>query len=193
MSILFYSAEPEEGGGETPSCPDSVNAGNMTVYGAISNLCDISGDVWPGTGGSSTRICIPASENVYAGAVEYGHYFQVVLKAVDHDVDISALDMYMRNMDGEVYDVDESTLVQFGGSTISSGIDLALTPVEFLMDGTKDIIFEVTYSTAGEDVPISSDVVSGHSLWDISWPGPTFTELGDSGHRALIVYITEVI
>lgn len=169
------------------SCPASVNAGTASVYGPISNLCDVSSmESTPVT----YRVCIPASENLYSGPVEYGHDFTVTLKSLTYDYAVN-VDMYLRDMLGAAYDVDPTTYINFGGCAVSSGVDLVIPSFEYLMDGSRDIIFEIGI-TSGNEIPISSNIVSGHSMWKVVWPGPVITEHTDSGYRGLIVQITEV-
>jgi len=179
-----------------PACPDSVNLGTNTVYGPITNLCAFNDDYWPGLPtGAATRIVIPASENLYSGAVEWGHNFTVTFKSSGTEIDNVVIDMYLRDMDGALYDIDPGTpVVQFGPTLIPATGDLILGPVEFLMDGSKDILFEFTYDDdlTGQ-VPISSNSVSGHHAFNVSTLPTVYTELvNDSGKRALVVGITEV-
>jgi len=141
----------------------------------------------------TNRICIPASENNYAGIPEWDHYFTLKLKALpDRDIHISGLDVFMRDMAGEVYDFDAGTVVNLGSTIVYAGVDLVIGPFQLYCDNTRDIIFEVSMNYVDDAAPMSSDIVPGHSMWNVSWPGPVITEHVDSGHRVLIAELTEV-
>lgn len=157
------------------------------MYGPITGMTDaVSMD-------GTFRIVIPSSELNYTGSVEWGHNFSITLKSSSSDVEYEQIELYQHLDGGPVYAIDDGyQLLQTGGTTVFANTDLVIGPVEMALDKDKDLIFEITMAAPG-NVPMSSDVVAGHSLWNVEYPSPpTITEHSDSGHRVLISNFEEV-
>jgi len=172
------------------SCPASVNAGTE-VYGPISNLCNVV-DGFGTQPIDYYRIVIPAAENLYSGAQEYGHYFNMTIKSLSYEYNVY-MDWYMSAMGPNGWEVDGATYVNPGLQHVNANEDLVVGPIEFLMKASTDIIIEVVLQSTNE-LPMSSDVVgAGHAVWHGTTPGPVWSEkIADTGKRALILDITEV-
>ena len=172
------------------SCPASANAGTSSIYGPISNLCNVV----DGFGTNPTdyyRIVIPASENLYSGIQEYGHDFTMTIKSLPYDYTIY-MDWYMSAMGPNGWEVDGATYVNPGYVALTANVDEVVGPIEFLMAPATDIIIEVVLQTTTE-LPMSSDIVAGHAVWHGTTPGPVWSEkIADTGKRALILNMTEV-
>jgi len=173
------------------SCPASANAGTSSIYGPITNLCNVVGGFGT-TPNDYYRIVIPASENLYAGVQEYGHDFTMTLQSLSYDYQIY-MDWFMSDMGPNGWEVDNATYVNPGLNTITANVDLVIGPIEFLMKPATDIIIEIVLHSCTE-LPMSSDKVgAGHAVWHGTTPGPVWTEkIADTGKRALILNMTEV-